>query len=64
MGREEQDALAARSHQRMAAAYERGFFDDLLSTHRGLARDQNLRPDSTTERLAALVPSTAATRAR
>jgi acetyl-CoA C-acetyltransferase len=54
--RAEQDELAARSHQHMAAAYERGFFDDLLSPYLGLERDQNLRPDSSVERLAKLPP--------
>ncbi|MEV8604778.1 acetyl-CoA C-acetyltransferase [Streptomyces griseoviridis] len=54
--REEQDALAATSHQRLAAAYERGFFQDLVVPFRGLARDQNLRPGSTPAKLAALKP--------
>jgi acetyl-CoA C-acetyltransferase len=54
--REEQDELAARSHRRMAAAYERGFFEDLLTSYLGLERDQNLRPDSTLEKLAKLPP--------
>ncbi|MEV5885152.1 acetyl-CoA C-acetyltransferase [Streptomyces sp. NPDC052020] len=54
--REAQDDLAAASHQRLAAAYERGFFDDLVVPFRGLDRDQNLRPDSTPEKLAALKP--------
>jgi len=54
--REEQDELAARSHQNLAAAYERGFFDDLLTPYMGLERDQNLRPDSTPEKLAKLKP--------
>ena len=44
--REDQDELAAASHQRLAAAYERGFFDDLVTPYAGLERDQNLRPDS------------------
>ena len=57
IGREEQDALAARSHLNMAAAYERGFFDDLLTPYLGLRRDQNLRPDSTPQKLAALPPA-------
>ncbi len=56
VGREEQDALAATSHQRLAAAYERGFFDDQLTPFRGLERDQNLRPDSSVEKLAKLKP--------
>lgn len=54
--REAQDELAATSHQRLAAAYERGFFQDLVLPFRGLDRDQNLRPGSTPEKLAALKP--------
>src|ERR671936_1284721 len=56
ISREEQDELAARSHQNLAAAYERGFFDDLVTPYLGLERDQNLRPDSTPEKLAKLQP--------
>ncbi|MEV7131193.1 acetyl-CoA C-acetyltransferase [Streptomyces sp. NPDC093260] len=56
IGREAQDVLAATSHQRLAAAYDRGFFDDLVVPFRGLARDQNLRPDSTPGKLAGLKP--------
>ena len=56
VGREEQDELAAASHQRLAAAYERGFLDDQLTPFRGLERDQNLRADSTVEKLATLKP--------
>ena len=51
-----QDELAATSHQRLAAAYERGFLDDLVVPFRGLDRDQNLRPGSTVEKLATLKP--------
>jgi acetyl-CoA C-acetyltransferase len=54
--REAQDELAAASHRRAAAAYERGFFDDLVTPYLGLERDQNLRPDSTVEKLAKLKP--------
>jgi acetyl-CoA C-acetyltransferase len=55
--RTEQDELAALSHQRMATAYDRGFFADLMtSPWLGLERDQNLRPDSTAEKLARLKP--------
>jgi len=54
--RAEQDELAALSHQRMAAAYERGFFADLITPYLGLERDQNLRPDSSVEKLAKLKP--------
>jgi acetyl-CoA C-acetyltransferase len=54
--REEQDELALQSHHRMAAAYERGFFDDLVTPYLGLERDENLRPDTSLERLSALEP--------
>ena len=56
ISREAQDEVAAASHQRAAAAYERGFFDDLVTPYLGLARDENLRPDSTVEQLAKLKP--------
>ncbi len=52
--REAQDELAAASHQNLAAAYERGFFDALVPPYLGLTRDNNLRPDSTAEKLASL----------
>ncbi|WP_395660002.1 acetyl-CoA C-acetyltransferase [Nocardioides sp.] len=56
ISREEQDELAAASHQHLAAAYERGFLDDQLTPFRGLERDNNLRPDSSVEKLAKLKP--------
>ena len=56
IGRQAQDELALASHQRLAAAYDRGFFDDLLTPYLGLTRDQNLRPDTSPEKLAALKP--------
>src|SRR4051812_8265187 len=56
IGREEQDELAALSHQHLAAAYDAGFFDDQLTPFRGLERDSNLRADSTAEKLATLKP--------
>jgi acetyl-CoA C-acetyltransferase len=56
IGRPEQDELAVNSHHHLAAAYERGFMDDLVSPYLGLERDQNLRPDSSTEKLAKLGP--------
>ena len=52
--REEQDELALTSHQRLAKAYESGFFDDLVTPFRGLAKDNNLRADSSMEKLAKL----------
>jgi acetyl-CoA C-acetyltransferase len=54
--RVEQDELAAASHRNMAAAYDRGFFDDLVTPFLGLYRDDNLRPDSSAEKLAKLKP--------
>jgi acetyl-CoA C-acetyltransferase len=54
--REAQDELAAASHQRLAAAYDRGFFDDLVTPYAGIERDQNLRADSSAEKLAKLNP--------
>ena len=56
IGRQAQDELAAASHRNLAAAYERGFFDDLMTPYLGLTRDQNLRPDSSVEALARLKP--------
>ncbi|HUG86767.1 MAG TPA: acetyl-CoA C-acetyltransferase [Euzebya sp.] len=51
-----QDELAIRSHDNLHAAYERGFFNDLVTPYLGLRRDDNLRPGSTPERLAQLKP--------
>jgi acetyl-CoA C-acetyltransferase len=56
IAREAQDELTARSHVNLAAAYERGFQDDLLTPYLGLERDENLRPDSTVAKLARLQP--------
>lgn len=56
IGREEQDELAVASHHNLAAAYERGFNDDLMTPFRGLDRDNNLRADSSVEKLAKLKP--------
>jgi acetyl-CoA C-acetyltransferase len=56
VGREEQDELAAASHQKLAAAWDRGFFDDQVTPFRGVDRDTNLRADSTAEKLAKLKP--------
>jgi acetyl-CoA C-acetyltransferase len=56
ISREAQDELAFHSHRNLAAAYEAGFFDDLLTPYRGLAKDSNLRADTTLEKLATLNP--------
>ncbi|TZF85168.1 acetyl-CoA C-acetyltransferase [Cognatilysobacter lacus] len=55
--REAQDELAVASHHKLAAAYERGFFDDLVVPFRGVARDNILRPDSSLAKLATLKPA-------
>ena len=52
----EQDEIAAASHQRLARAYEEGFFNDLVTPYLGLDKDQNMGPDSTPEKLAKLEP--------
>jgi acetyl-CoA C-acetyltransferase len=56
IGRAEQDELALASHRNLTAAYERGFLADLITPYLGLERDQNLRPDSSAEKLAKLEP--------
>ncbi|MFD4458597.1 acetyl-CoA C-acetyltransferase [Nocardia sp. NPDC058480] len=56
VAREAQDELAYLSHKNMAAAYDRGFFDDLITPFLGLTRDDNLRPGSTVEKLSTLKP--------
>lgn len=57
IGRADQDALAAASHHKAAAAYERGFFEGLVVPFRGMTRDNILRPDTTVEKLATLKPA-------
>jgi acetyl-CoA C-acetyltransferase len=54
--RSDQDELTVASHRNLAGAYERGFFEDLLTPYLGLERDQNLRPDSDAATLAKLAP--------
>ena len=52
--RKDQDQLAYDSHMKAAAAYDSGFFDDLVTPWGGVSRDNNLRADSTLEKLATL----------
>ncbi|MFL1466130.1 acetyl-CoA C-acetyltransferase [Marinobacter sp. DUT-3] len=54
--RDEQDQLTFDSHQKLAKAYEEGFFDDLITPLAGLDKDNILRPDTTLEKLATLKP--------
>jgi acetyl-CoA C-acetyltransferase len=56
VGRSEQDELAVASHHNLAAAYERGFMENLVTPYLGLEQDQNLRADSSAEKLAKLKP--------
>lgn len=55
--RAEQDQLAFDSHRKAAAAWEAGFYDDLVIGFRGLKQDNNVRRDTTPEKLAKLKPS-------
>ncbi|MGW6276149.1 acetyl-CoA C-acetyltransferase [Kribbella sp. NPDC055071] len=54
--REAQDELAYRSHVNLAKSYDRGFQQDLITPYLGLEKDQNLRPDTSIEKLAKLKP--------
>lgn len=56
IGREEQDAFAARSHVNAARAWDEGFYDDHVVPVEGveLTRDEGIRPDSSPEKLAKL----------
>ncbi len=56
IAREAQDEVALASHQHLAAAWESGFFDDLVTPFRGVTRDDNLRADTSLEKLASLKP--------
>jgi acetyl-CoA C-acetyltransferase len=56
IAREDQDQLAWESHQKLARAYEEGFFSDLMTPLAGLEKDNILRPDTTLEKLATLKP--------
>ncbi|UXI70612.1 acetyl-CoA C-acetyltransferase [Tahibacter amnicola] len=55
--REDQDKLAWESHQKAAAAYQRGFFKDLVVPFRGVERDNILRADTSLEKLGTLKPA-------
>ena len=55
--REDQDLLTLQSHQKMAKAYDEGFFNDMLTPYLGLTSDNNLRRDTSLEKLAKLKPA-------
>jgi len=52
--REDQDQLAFDSHQKAAAAYDNGFFDDLVTSWNGVSQDNILRADTSLEKLGTL----------
>ncbi|MBT8063250.1 MAG: acetyl-CoA C-acetyltransferase [Gammaproteobacteria bacterium] len=54
ISREAQDELAVQSHHAAARAWDEGFFDPLVQTWGGVARDNNLRPDTDSEQMAKL----------
>src|SRR5690606_8948860 len=54
ISRQEQDELAAQSHIRAAASWQAGFHDDLVVPYEGLKRDNNVRADTSVEKLAKL----------
>lgn len=57
ISRKDQDQLTFDSHLNAAAAYEAGFFDELVSPYHGVSRDNNIRADSTLQKLATLKPA-------
>ncbi len=57
ISREDQDAFSLQSHQKMTKAYEEGFFKDMLTPFAGLEKDNNVRSDSSVEKLAKLKPA-------
>ncbi|MFB7108628.1 thiolase family protein [Streptomyces sp. NPDC056291] len=57
ISRERQDEFAVRSHRLAAAAWDDGFYDDLVLPTEDLARDEGIRPGTDPAKLAALKPS-------
>jgi acetyl-CoA C-acetyltransferase len=55
--RAEQDQLAYDSHMKASAAWRAGFYDDLVIEYRGLKSDNNVRGDTSPEKLSQLKPS-------
>ncbi len=54
ISRKDQDQMAFESHQKTAAAYESGFFDDLVTPWNGVSKDNILRADTSIEKLKSL----------
>ncbi|MBC7485718.1 MAG: acetyl-CoA C-acetyltransferase [Cytophagaceae bacterium] len=57
ISRKGQDQFALESHQKMVKAYEAGFFEDMMTPYLGLTRDNNLRGDTSIEKLSTLKPA-------
>lgn len=57
IGRAEQDELALRSHQNAARAYEQGFHDDLVVPFAGVLKDNNVRADTSLDKMATMKPA-------
>jgi len=55
--REAQDELALASHKHAAAAWEQGFYSDIVVPFQGMEADNNIRPDTSMEKLAKLKPA-------
>jgi acetyl-CoA C-acetyltransferase len=57
ISRPDQDQLAYESHMKAAAAWKEGFYDDLVVEYAGLKVDNNMRADTSPEKLAKLRPA-------
>jgi acetyl-CoA C-acetyltransferase len=57
IAREAQDALALKSHQNAARAYDEGFHDDLIVPCAGVLKDNNVRADTSLEKMATMKPA-------
>jgi acetyl-CoA acetyltransferase family protein len=57
IGRDRQDAFAVESHRRASAAWDEGFYDDLVLPVDGVTHDESIRADASTESLAGLMPA-------
>lgn len=57
IARADQDQFALESHQKMVKAYDEGFFADMLTPYLGLERDNNVRKDTSLEKLSKLKPA-------
>ncbi len=53
----EQDELAMRSHQNAGKAWAEGFYKDLVFPFAGAMKDNNMRPDTSLDKLAKLKPA-------